>query len=195
MKLFHRTFAMALMLGSIATTTGSIATTTSDCTNGPREVLAGSNGQGFETCSGNVLNLDPQQIPVDILSVAPDGSSVTFEVNQNFADSLVSRFAVLYDPNDQHSTCDVTSDVSVDWVSQEYTAHCGDNGLAEVKIFLYLCGDLPNDCDYCEPLGDKEDYFDFTFSLECAPLCTDPPTASPVAPPSGSQGDPHCKLL
>jgi len=196
--LFAAIFTAAAFLESVA------GSTDQSCHIGPRVTLVNSDGQGFSSCTdGTVQTIDPLNIPIDITSRALDGSSVSFEVTQEFADSLVSRFAVLFDTDAQHSTCDVRSDVVVDWVSQEYTAYCDATGTADVNIFLYLCGQDPIECEFCETPGVTSDYYEFTFRLVCADECepsppptpepSPPPTPGPTRQPSGSRGDPHFK--
>eukprot|EP00526_Cylindrotheca_closterium_P008307 CAMPEP_0113651310 /NCGR_PEP_ID=MMETSP0017_2-20120614/27340_1 /TAXON_ID=2856 /ORGANISM="Cylindrotheca closterium" /LENGTH=835 /DNA_ID=CAMNT_0000563953 /DNA_START=15 /DNA_END=2522 /DNA_ORIENTATION=+ /assembly_acc=CAM_ASM_000147 len=160
--------------------------------------------EGSNTCNWEtILDIDPPESLVDITSVASDGSSVTFQVSQGFSSSMVPGLSVLFGFDEQQNTCDATSDVNFEWMSQEYTAYCNACGIAEIKIFLF-CDQIPAEGDYC-PGDTNNDFYEYSFELECKPIC--PPTFPPLEPACppvsaptieqqptpGTNGDPHFK--
>eukprot|EP00980_Cylindrotheca_fusiformis_P001047 scaffold288_cov97-Cylindrotheca_fusiformis.AAC.5 len=157
------------------------------CHQGPRYVLNATEGQGFSSCLGNITQLNTDTSPFDIVQVSPDGSSVSFKINMDFAGSAVSKIGVQYFKSDTEIVCDIRSNDGFNWTSPEdYTADCDANGKAEVKVYLYLC-DRPTDvCYYCErPPGSQDDYYELTYELLCQEPCpTSMPTASPTVGPS-----------
>lgn len=196
---------------------------------GRNVLLNRTEGEGFSSCFGSIIDLHPDSVPFEITSVSSDGSSVSFKVTQGFATTPESKLGVKYFESGSEIICDVRTNQSVGWASQEYTAACDANAKAEVKAYLYLCGRRTDVCDYCEtPFGSLNDYLELTYELQCKELCptsvptldpsskpsvllTSRPTSSPTIfpnntprtssknptttnPPSGSQGDPHCKF-
>jgi hypothetical protein len=172
---------------SLAAAPAVVSWSSEQCHHGPRELLNTTEGQGFSSCFGSVIDLDTDAVPLEITTVSSDGLSVSFEVTQGFATSSVSKLGVHYYKSDSEIMCDVRTSAGVDWTSPvEYTAVCDANAKAEVKVYLYLCGRATDECEYCEtPSDDLADYYELSFEVLCKEPCrTSTPSSGPTTDPS-----------
>ena len=121
-------------------------------------------------------NGDFTSIPVTILRQG--GSTVEFQVEQNWKDGDIGWIAVDYAMADQTTgtTCDNTEAVGLGESTPSYTAVC-DNGVAEIDVYAYDCtfADVENiDARVpgsCQPFIDIGKKVHFHFTLPC--LCID----------------------
>ena len=139
-----------------------------------------------------------QTNPIQV--VKQGGSTVRFKVDQAWKDTgSVSWISVMHEDSEGELICPKSVDV-VDG-TEEYTAMCGDDGIAEVAVFVSdatfeglpdITAQIPNTCDSTGNDGKAM----FFFSVPCNPmdesfcevLCPDTaaPTATPTMTPTAS---------
>ena len=161
----------------------NVHSSTSNCGDTDQEQLVGQTGNGPQQCGtgGNIIELDENDLPIQIISQNHDGSEVTFGLVQNLFTGSVSKLALNYHSGPEEIACEVNSGVAADW-TETYTAACFD-GKASVKLFFHFCDSDGTECDYCEVPEDKDDYLALSFELECYQPCDSPPPApTPPAP-------------
>jgi hypothetical protein len=138
-------------------------------------------------------SFDDDMLPIQITDQSQDGSTVSFQITQDFVDSVVGKLSVHYHSSVSDAACNVESNVEFGWTSEDYTATCFE-GKADVKVYLYLCGrEIETDRDYCQrPSDNLDDYLELSFILDCEEICeTEGPTFSPtVSPTTGPSASP-----
>lgn len=176
------------------------------CGDSAEETLVGQIGNGAKHCAtkSNMIDVDENDLPIQIVSQNPNGEEVTFGIVQNLYSGTVSKVALNYHRGPTDVACEVNSDVAADW-TETYTAVCFE-GKATVKVYLHFCDNGGSECDYCAVPEEKNDYLALSFELECYEPCeTTVPATSPTSNPQtvsgqisenvGSLGDPHCKFI
>lgn len=203
---------MKLLFQSALLALTATANVQAECTPSAVETLTRQAGNGPSGSCGNAneYSLDPNDLPIEIISQNPNGEEVTFGFVQNVYESLISKVALSYYSDPEEIACEVNSGMDVDDTAT-YTAVCFE-GIATIHLFFHFCETEDTDCDYCALPDSLDNYYALTFELECYKECTPSPTPplieptptppTPTRAPTaetnsekiGSNGDPHCKL-
>ena len=152
-----------------------------------------------------------RSVPIKFARSGQKGSTVKFTVEQTWKEGeSLDWIAVMHLSLSGQSACERTEDFSDS--TQKYTATCGEDGIAEVALFVRddsfdgpnsTGGPLPSICrplDY-EPSVDEGKLVMFFFSVPCNPgdesFCTEtpssPPTKTPFSPPTMTPFSPPTK--